>query len=56
MKVDGPPAWQGRMSFQLEGSAAYNLAADQDIDAVRACPERARIQIVMILAALDSEV
>ena len=31
--------WRLGMLFELEGSAAYNLTLDQDIDAIRANPE-----------------
>src|SRR5437773_3462161 len=44
------------MSFQLEGSAAYNLTVDQDVNTIGANPKRARVQIVDILTASYSEV
>ena len=53
-RTDGRMA--GRMSFELEGSAAYNLAVDQDVHAIGADSERARFQIVDVLTAGNSEV
>jgi hypothetical protein len=41
---------------QREGGAAYNLSADDDVNAVGAHAERTRTQIVYVLAAIDSEV
>ena len=47
---------QGRMSFQLETGAAYNLTVDQDINAISTNPKRARFQVVDVLTAIYSEV
>lgn len=41
---------------QLENRAAYNLVVDFDVDLIRANSERARVQIVNVLAAIDPEV
>lgn len=39
-----------------EGSAAYKLIVDEDVHFIRPGSERARTQIVYVLAAIDSEV
>ena len=41
---------------QLEGSAAYNLTVDLDVDAIGADSECTHAQIVYVLAVIDSEV
>ena len=41
---------------QREGSAAYNLTVDLDVDRIRADSERARAQIVYVLTGINSEV
>ena len=42
--------------FELEGSAAYNLVVDLDFDAIGADPKCARVQVVYVLTATNSEV
>ena len=46
----------GLISFQLEGSAAYHLTADQDVYAIGPSSKRAGAQIVDVLTAIYSEV
>ena len=41
--------------LQLEGSAAYNLIVDHDVYLIGALSESARVQIVDVLAVIDSE-
>ena len=41
---------------QFEGSAAYNLTIDQDVYAVDANPKRPCVEVVNVLAVVDSEV
>ena len=42
--------------FELEHCAAYNLIVDLNIDAIGTDSERARVQVVDVLTAINSEV
>ena len=42
--------------FELEDSAAYNLVVDLDVHAIPADSERTRVQVVNVLAAINSKV
>jgi len=42
--------------FELKDTAAYNLTVDQNVHAICADSERARAQIVYVLAAINCKV